>query len=228
MTASDSLFKYSDGYGSLGDILPYGTKAIWRGYDISNNPDIGNGKYAFVLDTGINLANTSVDLNINTTWAKSFVPDESALNDLNGHGTHVSGTIGAKANGSGIVGVCPGAEIVPIKVLSNSGSGLWSYVEDGINYCVDIINENNLKKSDVVLNLSLSGYTYPYIDNVLKSAADQGINIVVAAGNNASDVDYASPAGAGDHSNVYTISAANSSYEMAYLFLNSMIGKFLM
>ena len=42
MTASDSLFKYSDSYGSLGDILPYGTKAIWRGYDISNNPDILN------------------------------------------------------------------------------------------------------------------------------------------------------------------------------------------
>ena len=59
--------------------------------------------YAFVIDSGV--ANTTGDLNLNTTWSKSFIPGETAFQDGLGHGTHVAGTIGALVNGVGVVGV---------------------------------------------------------------------------------------------------------------------------
>lgn len=49
----------------------------------------------------------------------------------------------------------------------------------------------------------------------MKNAANQGILFAIAAGNSGKDVDGYSPAAAGDHANVYTISAVDSSYKMA-------------
>ena len=60
---------------------------------------------------------------MNTAWSKSFVEGEGAFEDGTGHGTHVSGTIAALANGEGVVGVAPGAEIISLKVFNNSGGG---------------------------------------------------------------------------------------------------------
>ena len=210
----DSLISYEDSTAQSGDILPYGTKAVWEGLDVSTKGNIGEGTYAFVLDTGVNESQT--DLNINTNWSKSFISGQSELVDGHGHGTHVSGTIGALSNGTGIVGVAPGTEIIPIKVLNDSGYGFWSGVVDGINYCVDVIENNNLDKSKVVVNMSLGGSFNADVDNAVKDAADKGISFAIAAGNSAMDVDGYSPAAAGDHENVYTISAVNSAYQMPY------------
>ena len=67
--------------------------------------------------------------------------------DDNGHGTHVAGIIAAPANGLGIQGVAPDAEIVAVKVLSGiTGSGTFGQVISGIAYAAgplvhaDIIN----------------------------------------------------------------------------------------
>ena len=210
----NSLISYEDSTAESGDILPYGTKAVWEGLDVSTKGNIGEGSYAFVLDTGVNSSQT--DLNLNTNWSKSFINGQSALVDGHGHGTHVSGTIGALSNGVGIVGVAPGAEIVPIKVLNDSGYGSWTGVIDGINYCVDVIENNNLNKEKVVINMSLGGSFNTGVDNAVRDAANKGISFAIAAGNSAMDVDAYSPAAAGEHENVYTISAVNSDYQMPY------------
>ena len=122
---------YSDGMSVTGDILPYGIKAVWEGSDVGERGNIGSGTYAFVLDTGV--VGTQTDLNINKRWGKSFISGEDAYIDGHGHGTHVAGTIGALANGVGVIGVAPGAEIIPIKVLSDSGYGSNSSVIQGID-----------------------------------------------------------------------------------------------
>ncbi len=83
-----------------------------------------------VLDTGIDL--THPDLNVYTTGAKNCSTGTSA-NDRNGHGTHVSGTIGALDNGLGVVGVAPGARLWPVRVLNNAGSGSFDESSDAKN-----------------------------------------------------------------------------------------------
>ena len=72
-----------------------------------------------VIDTGADL--THPDLNIYAAGAKNCSVGAVNANDLNGHGTHVSGTIGALDNGTGVVGMAPGARIWPVKVLTDAG-----------------------------------------------------------------------------------------------------------
>jgi subtilisin len=58
----------------------------------------------------------------------------TAWDDDNGHGTHVAGTIGARSNGSGVVGVAPAATLHAVKVLARDGTGLVSGVIAGIDW----------------------------------------------------------------------------------------------
>ena len=61
--------------------------------------------------------------------------------DGHGHGTHVSGTAAALDNNLGIVGKAPGARVWAIKVLSDSGSGSFSDILEGLNYVASHSNE---------------------------------------------------------------------------------------
>jgi len=51
-----------------------------------------------------------------------------------GHGTHVSGTIGALDNGIGVVGVAPGVRLWSVRVLESDGSGYLSWLVAGMDY----------------------------------------------------------------------------------------------
>ena len=115
--------------------------------------------------------------------------------DRNGHGTHVSGIIAAEANNSeGIVGVAPGAYILPVKVLDDSGRGSWSSVARGIRYAADM--------GARIINLSLGGWGYAspmsFFGQAVKYAANKGCVIVAAAGNSNGDVDNFMPANMSD------------------------------
>lgn len=212
------LTAYTNVTAGSGEVLPWGVKAVWGGLDISTKGNIGAGTYAFVIDTGV-LATTG-DLTINTAWSRSWIAGETPFTDGNGHGTHVAGTIGALANGIGVVGVAPGASIVSLKVFDSSGGGgLITSIIDAINYAVWVINTNALDKSKVVINMSLGGGANSSLFNAVVNAANQGIRFAIAAGNGNSqgvgqDADNYSPANAGDHSNVYTVSAVDSTYKM--------------
>ena len=199
-------------------MLPWGVKAVWGGLDISSKGNVGAGTYAFVIDTGV--LDTTGDLTVNTAWSRSWIAGETPFTDGNGHGTHVAGTIGALANGIGVVGVAPGASIVSLKVFDSTGAGgLTTSIIDAINYAVGVINTNGLDKSKVVINMSLGGGNNPSLVNAVVNAANQGIRFAIAAGNGdaqgvGQDVDTVSPANAGDHPNVYTVSAVDSTYKM--------------
>ena len=56
----------------------------------------------------------------------------SRNNDCDGHGTHIAGTLAARDNGTGVVGVAPGAPLTGVKVLGCDGSGRLSKVVKGI------------------------------------------------------------------------------------------------
>ena len=205
---------YSDSTASSGEILTYGVQAVWGGEDISERGNAGEGTYAFVIDSGV--LDTTGDLLINKAWSKSWVSGEDAFTDGNGHGTHVAGTIAALANGVGVVGVAPGAEVISLKVFDSEGGGAsYGTIISAINHAVEIINSNGIDKSKAVINMSLGGGFSAGLDAAVKNAADQGIRFSIAAGNSGDDADGYSPASAGDHENVYTVSAVDNEYQMA-------------
>lgn len=160
-------------------------------------------KKAFVIDTGIDLKNP--DLRVNRQLG--FSAFQGSPDDDNGHGTHVAGTIGAVNNGIGVVGVAAGVQLVPIKVLSGSGSGSTSGVIAGVNHAF-----KRGRKGDVA-NMSLGGGISPALDKAVKKASRKLI-FTLAAGNERSDAKTSSP-GRVNGRNIYTISAFDRSGRFA-------------
>jgi hypothetical protein len=150
-----------------------GAPEAWAaGYD-------GHGVKVAVLDTGIDA--THPDLVEQIDQKVSFVPDEDT-SDVNGHGTHVASTIagtGAAAGGA-YRGVAPGADLIIGKVLNNSGSGMDSWVLDGMQWAAasgaDIVS---MSLSDS----TLSDGTDPMSVAVDTLSAQYGTLFVIAAGN---------------------------------------------
>ncbi|MBT8296083.1 MAG: S8 family serine peptidase, partial [Gramella sp.] len=124
MQAPGGKGKPSGGGGSSAQETPYGITRVGGAVDYSAGPNV-----AWILDTGIDLDHE--DLNVNVTKgfnAFTSGKDGRSLDDGNGHGTHVAGTIGALDNNVGVVGVAAGAKVVPVKVLDSRGSGSYSGV----------------------------------------------------------------------------------------------------
>jgi len=114
------------------------------------------------------------------------------------HGTHVAGTIAAKANnGVGVAGVAYGAKIVPARVLGKCG-GYTSDIADAIVWAsggaVTGVPANANKAR--VLNLSLggSGTCDTTTQNAINSARSRGAVVVVAAGNSNINAANSNPA----------------------------------
>ncbi len=82
-----------------------------------------------VVDTGIDPSHP--DLNV--VGGKDCAPG-IGYTDLNGHGSHVAGTIAAKDDGNGVVGVVPGANLYAVKVLNDASVGLSTDIICGIDW----------------------------------------------------------------------------------------------
>ncbi len=160
--------------------------------------------WAWVIDTGIDLDHP--DLTVNTSYSRSFVG--GTADDQNGHGTHVAGTIAAKNNSIGVVGVAAGATVVSVRVLNSSGSGSMSGILSG----VDWVSRNGYAGD--VANMSLGGGAYATLDNAVVNASNQGIWFAVAAGNESQNANNVSPARA-NGARIRTVSAHDSNDRFA-------------
>lgn len=168
----------------------------------------GEGSTAWVIDTGVDLDHP--DLNVDPSCGKNFVTfGKSTLDDGNGHGTHVAGIIAAKDDGAYVIGVAPGAWVCPVRVLSNSGSGYWSWVIAGVDHVAA-----NALPGDVA-NMSLGGSANKAVDDAVVNASHEGIYFTLAAGNESDDAKNHSPARA-NGPKIFTISAIDSSDEFAW------------
>lgn len=185
------------GGGSAGQEVPYGISRVGYGS--------GAGKTAWVIDTGIDLDHP--DLNVDMARSVSMFTsgrDAGTADDLNGHGSHVAGTIAAKNNSTGVIGVAHDATVVAVKVLDARGSGSYSGVIAGVDYVAA-----NGKAGDVA-NMSLGGPVSQALDDAVIAAASKGIKFALAAGNEGVSATGSSPARA-NHTNIYTVSAMNAS-----------------
>src|SRR5205085_1254465 len=111
----------------------------------------GTGIGVAVIDTGIQLNHP--DLTPVTSGKNCLAPGQPAEDD-NGHGTHVAGTIAARDNGTGVVGIAPGAALYAVKVLDQDGNGVWDDVICGIEW----VTANHISKNIGVVNMSLRGF----------------------------------------------------------------------
>lgn len=158
------------------------------GYDMINNATIGNdgsGRDADPSDPG------------DWTAADECGAGSSARNS-SWHGTHVAGTIAAKANNAlGIAGIAYNARVQPVRVLGKCG-GYTSDIADAMVWAsggsVSGVPANATPAR--VLNLSLggSGACDVTTQNAINSARARGTVIVVAAGNSNTDASNANPA----------------------------------
>ncbi|MEW6577398.1 MAG: S8 family serine peptidase [Pseudomonadota bacterium] len=153
---------------------------------------------AWVIDSGIDLSHP--DLNVDRTRSRSFLGGTTTAQDQNGHGTHVAGTIAARDNTIGVVGVAPGAPVVAVRVLDRRGSGSNSGVIAGVDYVA-----TNGRPGDVA-NMSLGGGVSTALDNAVLAAAAGGVRFALAAGNESNNANNHSPARA-NGPNVFTVSA---------------------
>jgi hypothetical protein len=187
-----------------GEILPAGVATVGYGD--------GTGKTAWVIDSGVDL--THPDLNVDKVRSVSFVTGITSVQDVYGHGTMVAGIIGAKNNGSGIVGVAANATIVALRVLNDSGSGTLTALIKAVNHVV------TYGKAGDVMNISIGASASSTLDNAIKNAAAKGIFISIAAGNSSSDCSTTSPQRV-NAPNVYTVSAMDNNKNF---YINSSFG----
>jgi subtilisin family serine protease len=100
----------------------------------------GAGQTVAVVDSGVDLAHDDLAGQV-AAGGRNFVQGTGPndLSDTFGHGTHVAGTIAARANnGLGVVGVAPAAKVLPLRVLNSQGQGLDSAVAQAFDYAGDL------------------------------------------------------------------------------------------
>ncbi len=126
--------------------------------------------------------------------------------DDDGHGTHVSGIIGAKTNNAaGVAGVSPGSTIMPLKVLGADGSGTIANLIAAIGYAT-----NNGAR---IINMSLGTISYSVLlEKATTNAFKEGLVLVAAAGNSGDGTKYYPAA----NKNVISVSATNNRDQLAY------------
>ena len=179
------------GFTAMAQETPWGIARV-------NGGAAGTFATAWVLDTGIQ--SNHPDLNVDTARSRSFIGKNSTPWDQHGHGTHVAGTIAARDNGIGVIGVAPGAPVVAVRVLDRRGSGSNSGVIAGVDYVAA-----NGRAGDVA-NMSLGGGISTALDSAVVNAAAGGIRFVLAAGNESDNANNHSP-GRANGNNVFTVSA---------------------
>lgn len=156
---------------------PYGVvmiqaKSMWG---LSNE---GEGTNVAVIDSGCDINHESLKSNI--AGVRNFTDEDgknpNIVTDRVGHGTHVSGIIAANGNNKTIIGVAPRTNLYIYKAIDKSGSGKVSWVVNAVNYAVS-------QKVDIIsMSLGMPNNN-PKLEKAIKSAVNNNILVVCAAGN---------------------------------------------
>ncbi len=108
----------------------------------------------------------------------NLLDDESVgdSGDDHGHGTHMAGIIASASNQKGIVGIHPGATILPLKVFDSNGVGYQLEASLAIRYAVD--------QGVDIINCSW-GYVYKtkVLEDAIAYAIENDVIVIAAVGN---------------------------------------------
>ena len=207
----------SAGSSSNGSLLPGDPLQSKQWYlswqDGPRSLSTGKGVSVGIIDTGVDASHPDLAAAYDSANSKSFLSGgscngDSACDDPGhdgfGHGTSVAGIVAATADGHGIVGAAPGARIVSLKAGDRTDVFSADAVSQAIRYGADA------HLSVLVMSFTVDPW-FRYCDNApadtpeeraqqktdmekvtsaLRYAADRGVVLVAAAGNEAYDLDH--------------------------------------
>lgn len=130
----------------------------------------GAGVTAYIIDTGIRFDH--VEFGGRASKGYDAVTSGGSASDCNGHGTHVSGTVGGTT-----YGIAKGVRLVAVRVLDCNGSGTTSGVIAGIDW----VTSNH--GTPAVANMSLGGGASTALDDAVRRSISSGVTYAIAAGN---------------------------------------------
>ena len=190
----------------------WGMRAVQAG-PASYAKATGAGVSVGVIDSGVDMTHADVAPNLDVGRSCSFIfsdtptalpvevgngdcSNKSAVQDQQGHGTHVATIIAGADNGIGVAGVAPQATIVALKACTVEGFCFADSVAAALRYAGD-------QRLDVV-NLSLFADPWLYfcsndagqrailreLQSAARYAQQRGVVIVAAAGNEAHDLGH--------------------------------------
>jgi subtilisin family serine protease len=142
----------------------------------------GLGVKAYIIDTGIRFTHQQFTGRVTSGYD---AVDGGTADDCNGHGTHVSGTVGGST-----YGIAKQVSLVAVRVLDCSGSGATSGVIAGINW----VTTDHAAGQPAVANMSLGGGASSALDTAVQNSIADGVTYAVAAGNENTNACNSSPA----------------------------------
>ena len=169
-----------------GDSAPTGVRRL--GAATADTARQASGAGVAVLDTGIDLSHPD----LNAADGTNCIAPGTPADDDEGHGTHVAGSIAARNDGRGVVGVAPGTRTHAVKVLDAEGEGSFSQIICGIDWVTATRTDSDPVNDIAVANLSLGGTGSPVasctrttdpLHRAICASTRAGVTYVVAAGN---------------------------------------------
>ncbi len=144
----------------------------------------GAGVKVYVIDSGINASHVEFTGRLAPAVWLDYL---GSADDCNGHGTHVSSTIAGTT-----WGIAKSATIVPVRVLDclNRGTGA------GLLAAMDWVRGDHPAGAPAVVNMSIGGGYSSVINDAVQRLVNDGITVVVAAGNDTQSACKVSPASA--------------------------------
>ncbi|HEX3928700.1 MAG TPA: S8 family serine peptidase [Gemmatimonadales bacterium] len=162
------------------DVVPIGVSLINAPLSQSVLSEVGSGVRVGVMDTGIDT--TVADLEGAVKGGTNFVADGYDWYQDHGlHGTDIASIIAAQSNGSGLIGVAPGASLFSIRIMDTSRKATTTTILSGLEWAItDTMKVLNMSLGDCgITHGDLSGTMKTEIADVISA----GIVIVAAAGN---------------------------------------------
>ncbi len=162
---------------------------VWvnPGEDINHNGVVDGTNSCPVPSGDFNCVDNDSNGYVDDLRGWNFVSNSSDPRGDHFHGTHVSGTLGARVNNNtGIAGVAPNATLMPVKALDKNGNGHCTDLGRAVTYMAD--------RGARVNNNSWGGIGCPEIRNAVQYAYALGVVVVVSAGNSARNVMAEAPA----------------------------------
>ncbi|MEO1669818.1 MAG: S8 family serine peptidase [Cyanobacteria bacterium J06631_2] len=149
----------------------------------------GSGFSVAVIDTGLDTRHPLIAPNYLAGY--DFVDDDENPFDLNGHGTHVSGTVAAADEN---IGVAHDAGIISLRALDRNGGGDFADVEHALEWVLEHKDQYNITAVNMslglgFLNAELEEGDNPLLNQLVSIQSDiyrleaAGVTVVSAAGN---------------------------------------------